>query len=189
MKDTIITKSLVLRQLKETDAVALSKYGSNFDIARMTGSFPHPFPLISAEFKIMYLKSLQERGLAYPYAVTEKGSDEMIGIMDLFRKDLESPLEIGYWIAEPFWGKGYACEAGDAVMKATSDVLGPLTFKAGVFSDNPGSIRVLEKLGFVPTGEKEQYFSMARMEKSESILFERRSQPTAELEVPSSIAS
>lgn len=173
MKDIITTKGLVLRQLKDSDAIALSKYGSDFDIARMTGSFPHPFPLISAEFKIMYLNSLKERGLAFPYAVTAKGSDEMIGIMDLFRKDLESPLEIGYWIAKPFWGKGYACEAGDAVMKVTSDELGPLTLKAGVFSDNPGSIRVLEKLGFRPTGEKEQYFSMARMEKSESLLFEK----------------
>jgi len=110
----------------------------------MTGSFPHPFPLISAEFKIMYLRSLRERDLAYPYAVTELGSDDMIGIMDLFRKDLFSPLEIGYWIAEPYWGKGYAYEAG-----------------------------VLDKLGFEQTGEREQYFSMARMKKSESLIYEK----------------
>ena len=49
LQETLTTKRLVLRQLKDNDAVALSKYGSDFDIARMTGSFPHPFPLLSAE--------------------------------------------------------------------------------------------------------------------------------------------
>jgi RimJ/RimL family protein N-acetyltransferase len=174
MRDVIETERLVLRQLKETDAIALSKYGSHFDIARMTGSFPHPFPLISAEFKIMYLKSLRERDLAYPYAITEKGNDEMIGIMDLFRKDLSSALEIGYWIAEPHWGKGYACEAGEAILSEASDTFGNATFKAGVFSDNPASQRVLEKLGFKRTGDVEEYFSMARMKKAESLIFEKR---------------
>lgn len=174
MKETIETERLVLRQVKDTDAVALSKYGSNFDIARMTGSFPHPFPLISAEFKIMYLKSLRERDLAYPYAITENNKDEMIGIIDLFRKDVSSALEIGYWIAEPHWGKGFAFEAGEAILQEASDIFGSATFKAGVFADNPASQRVLEKLGFKRTGEIEQYFSMARMAKAESLIFEKR---------------
>lgn len=173
MKDELETPRLVLRQLKDTDAVALSKYGSNFDIARMTGSFPHPFPLISAEFKIMHLRSMRERGLAYPYAITQKGSDEMIGIMDLFRKTETDAFEIGYWVAEPFWGKGFAHEAGDALLNEAESAFGPSMFKAGVFSDNPASVRVLEKLGFERTGQSEPYFSMARMGKSESLLMER----------------
>lgn len=176
MQEKLKTKRLVLRALKDTDAVALSKYGSNFDIARMTGSFPHPFPLISAEFKIMHLRSMRDRGLAYPYATTEKGSDEMIGIMDLFRKNLSDAFEIGYWIAEPFWGKGYAQEAGDAILAEADRYFGPTTFKAGAFADNPASLRVLEKLGFEPTGESEPYFSMARMGKAESVLMERPAQ-------------
>jgi RimJ/RimL family protein N-acetyltransferase len=46
-------------------------------------------------------------------------------------------------------------------------------YGAGVFSDNPASLRVLEKLGFRLTGKKEQYFSMARLTKAESLLLER----------------
>ncbi len=176
MKDRINTDRLVLRQLKDTDAVALSKYGSHYDIARMTGSFPHPFPLISAEFKIMHLRSLRERNLAYPYAITEKDSDEMIGIVDLFRKANTDDFEIGYWVAQPHWGKSYACEAGEAILTEANESLNTSRFKAGVFCDNPASLRVLEKLGFVPTGVKEMYFSMARMEKAESIILERHSE-------------
>jgi RimJ/RimL family protein N-acetyltransferase len=174
MKETLETPRLVLRQLTLNDAAALSKYGSNFDIARMTGSFPHPFPLISAEFKIMHLKSMRERDLAYPYAITEKGHDAMIGIMDLFRGKPGATLEIGYWIAEPVWGKGYACEAGNAIIAEAERAFGSQTFKAGAFADNPASHRVLEKMGFTRTGQSENYFSMARLKKAQSFQFERK---------------
>ncbi len=173
-RKTLTTPRLVLRELKMSDAQALSKYGSNFDIARMTGSFPHPFPLISAEFKIMHLRALKEQGLAFPFAITEKGDDAMIGIMDLFRGKPGADLEIGYWIGEPAWGKGYASEAGKAILTEAERVFGKQTIRAGAFADNPASHRVLEKMGFVPTGKTELYFSMARMKKSESVLFERK---------------
>jgi len=173
LQDTLTTERLVLRQLKNSDALALSKYGSDFDIARMTGSFPHPFPLLSAEFKIMHLKSMQRRGLAYPYVITVKGSDELIGIVDLFRKNVEDTLEIGYWVARPFWGQGYAAEAGETLLREADMHLDTSTVHAGVFADNPASLRVLEKLGFKPTGERDMYFSTARMEKAESVLLKR----------------
>ncbi len=181
MKDTLETERLVLRQLRDEDAVALSKYGSNFDIARMTGSFPHPFPLLSAEFKILHLKAQNRRSLAYPYAITEKGHDAMIGIVDLFRQIETDNLEFGYWIGEPFWGKGYASEACRGLMEEADRHFGPAVLRAGVFSDNPASLRVLEKLGFELTGKKEVYFSMARLKKAESLLLERPATPTASL--------
>jgi len=173
LQETLKTERLILRQLKDSDAIALSKYGSDFDIARMTGSFPHPFPLLSAEFKIMHLRSMQRRGLAYPYVITLKGQDELIGIVDLFRKTIEDSFEIGYWVARPFWGQGYAAEAGEVVLREADLHLDTSTIRAGVFTDNPASFRVLEKLGFEPTGERDMYFSTARMEKAESVLMER----------------
>lgn len=173
MQTTLETERLILRQLRDEDAVALSEYGSNFDIARMTGSFPHPFPLLSAEFKILHLRAQHSRGLAYPYAITAKGKDDMIGIVDLFRRTEKAPLEFGYWIGEPFWGKGYASEACQCLMAEADRHFGPGRLTAGVFSDNPASLRVLEKLGFRPTGKTEHYFSMARLKKAESVLLER----------------
>jgi len=83
MRDRIETERLILRQTEIRDAVALSKFGSDFDIARMTGSFPYPFPLLSAEFKIMTFHAAKRRGLAHPYAITLKDQDEMIGVADL----------------------------------------------------------------------------------------------------------
>lgn len=168
MRDQIQTERLVLRQTEQRDAAAISKFGSDFDIARMTGSFPYPFPLLSAEFKIMTFHAAKRRGLAHPYAITLKDQDDMIGVADLFKRDADSLWEIGYWIARPYWGQGYMTEACSALLDEADRTLGRADRIAGVFTDNPSSARVLEKLGFERTGLPDQYFSMARLKKAES---------------------
>jgi len=168
MRETIKTDRLILRPLKIEDAKQLSVLGSNFDISRMTGSFPHPFPLLSAEFKIMYLQSKHRQKLTYPYAITQDGGD-MIGIIDLFRRTVTDPLEIGYWVGRAFWGRGYATEAAKAIIEEARDTMRVTTLIAGVYTDNPASIKVLKKLGFEITGEPSPYFSMARLKNTESI--------------------
>ena len=168
MRNEIKTERLVLRPLTLEDAPAFSKLASDYDIAKMTGSIPHPFPLFSAEFKIMYLRRQKERGLAYPYAITRNGR-ELMGVIDLFRSAPDAALEIGYWIGKPYWGQGLATEAAKAVIQEARDTLGVKALLAGAFVDNPASLRVLDKLGFQPTGDEEMYFSMARMKKARSI--------------------
>ena len=171
MKDKIATKRLTLRQLELSDVDALSRLGGEFDIARMTGSFPHPFPPLSAEFRLMYLKQKWRQGLAHSYAITLDGG-ELIGMVDLFRATSNDDFEIGYWLGKPFWGQGYATEAARAVLEEARLSLGVSLIKAGAFTDNPASLRVLEKLGFVMTGVAEPYFSMARMKNTPSQSFE-----------------
>lgn len=168
MRDTLYTERLTLRQTELRDAAAISKFGSEFDIARMTGSFPHPFPLLSAEFKIMTFHAAKRRGLAHPYAITLRDQDELIGITDLFKRCPESLWEIGYWIGRPLWGQGYMTEACAALLAEADSTLGPQDRVAGVFTDNPGSMRVLEKLGFERRGDANYYFSMARLKKAKS---------------------
>lgn len=169
MRDKIETKRLNLRQIEPRDAKAFSKLGSDFDIARMTGSFPHPFPLLAAEFKVMDLCAQKRRGLAHPYAITLKdGPDDMIGIADLFKRRADALWEVGYWIGRPYWGQGFMTEACSALLAEANSALGHEDRIAGVFTDNPGSARVLEKLGFKRNGEQEQYFSMARLKNAMS---------------------
>lgn len=167
MRDVIKTERLVLRPLELADAPAFSKLASDYDISKMTGSLPHPMPLYSAEFKIMYLRNQKRRGLAYPYVITLGG--EFIGVMDLFRSAPKAALKIGYWIGKPYWGKGFSTEAAKTIIAEARDTLGVEALIAGAFADNPASLRVLEKLGFKPTGRTEMYFSMGRMEKARSI--------------------
>jgi RimJ/RimL family protein N-acetyltransferase len=57
--------------------------------------------------------------------------------------------EIGYWLAEPHWGKGIATEAIRALVPVAFERTGVGRLQAVIFSDNPASMRVLEKTGFV----------------------------------------
>lgn len=70
-------------------------------------------------------------------------------------------IELGYWIARPFWGRGFATEAGRALIMLAR-MIGHRTILAGHAVDNPASGKVLRKLGFRPTGEVRSQFSKGR---------------------------
>lgn len=73
----------------------------------------------------------------------------------------EETIEIGYWIARQQWGRGYASEAGRAVI-AIARALGYQRVTGSHFLDNPASGAVLKKLGFAPTGRVVQRYSCGR---------------------------
>lgn len=56
--------------------------------------------------------------------------------------------EIGYWIGEPYWGKGYATEAVRLLIKFAFEELDLLRIYAKIYEYNIGSMKVLEKTGF-----------------------------------------
>ena len=62
---------------------------------------------------------------------------------DIFRRS----AEIGYWLGEPFWGRGIATEAVGAVSQYAFESFDLCRLEAGVFEWNPASMRVLEKAG------------------------------------------
>lgn len=77
----------------------------------------------------------------------------------------DGSIEIGYWIARDHWGRGYATEAGQAVL-TIARTLGYERVLGSHFLDNPASGRVLEKLGFEPTGNVIERHSCGRGEKA-----------------------
>lgn len=84
------------------------------------------------------------------YAVTLASTGEIVGSIAL-RIDRDSPearvADIGYWIGAPYWGKGYATEAGKAIIDRARE-LSVKTMVLKYFDGNDASRRVSEKLGF-----------------------------------------
>ena len=101
------------------------------------------------------------------FLVTLPANGEVVGSVGLGAKD-DGAVELGYWIARPHWGRGYAPEAGRAVLRLAR-ALGQKRVVAGHFVDNPASGRVLAKIGFRPTGQVRQRFSLARGHDVDSI--------------------
>ncbi|WP_409432085.1 GNAT family N-acetyltransferase [Litorimonas sp. RW-G-Af-16] len=168
MRLILHTDRLVLRPWRHSDAPEFARLASDLDVARMTGSFPHPMPEMSAEFKITHMLARQRMGKAHPYVITQPNDDRLMGTTDLFDNGETNSFEIGYWLGKPHQGHGYATEAVTAVIQEARNTLGTQTITAGVFTDNPASLRVLQKLGFEITGMDDNYFSMARMTKAPS---------------------
>lgn len=101
------------------------------------------------------------------FLIVEPASGHAIGCAGLG----EHPAgvsEIGYWLARPYWGRGYATEAAGGVIEIAR-LVGHRALAAGHFVDNPASGRVLRKLGFHPTGETRPRFSCARNRKVPSV--------------------
>jgi RimJ/RimL family protein N-acetyltransferase len=78
------------------------------------------------------------------------GAPRLIGSCGLGRRP-SGAVELGYWIGRAFWGRGFATEAGYALVDIAR-ALGLRQLEASHFIDNPASGRVLEKLGFESTG-------------------------------------
>ncbi|MDD4255705.1 MAG: GNAT family protein [Methanofollis sp.] len=56
---------------------------------------------------------------------------------------------MGYWLSEKYWGRGIATDAVRATVSRAFDLYPIVRLQAGVFENNPASMRVLEKCGFM----------------------------------------
>jgi RimJ/RimL family protein N-acetyltransferase len=97
------------------------------------------------------------------FLIARADSAALVGCIGVDPVDGE--VELGYWIARQHWGRGYATEAGRAVI-AIARMLGHGRLVAGHFLDNPASGRVLRKLGFAPTGAVRLRHSCGRGEEA-----------------------
>ena len=82
------------------------------------------------------------------YRVERRDGGEAVGMCGLMRKAWLDAPDLAYALLAAFEGRGYATEAAAAVLAHARDELGLERVAAVVQPDNPGSIRVLEKLGF-----------------------------------------
>ena len=115
-----------------------------------------------------------------PYAprflVTLADSGEVIGCIGIGPLPAQDgggdgTMELGYWIARPHWGRGYASEAARAVVEIAR-ATGHPRIVASHFLDNPASGRVLRKAGFCPTGKIGRHHSLARGYEAQTIGYE-----------------
>ncbi len=166
MLRTIETTRLTLRPFREDDARRITYLAGDYDVAKMCGRVPHPYPLAAAHSWIEGMDRARDTGAEFPFAV-EARIDGLIGACGVTRVGdaSEATWEIGYWLGMPYWGFGYAYEAARAVMGWARDTIGAEMFVAGHFADNPASGKILRKLGFSHAGSAE-LFGLARQRTS-----------------------
>ena len=152
------TPRLLLRPGFPEDAPALAAAIADEGIARNLATVPWPYRMRDAE---AFLASPRDPVLP-SLLIFERGphGPQLAGSCGLGRRP-SGAVEMGYWIARPFWGRGYATEACSALVEIAR-TLGLASLEGSHFTDNPASARVLEKLGFVPLGIVAPRMSCAR---------------------------
>ena len=151
------TERLLLRPSWPEDAAELHAAISDEGIVRNLASAPWPYTVEEA----VRFATLQhdEKYPAFLLMLRTDGAPRLIGACGL--QEREGEAELGYWIARPYWGLGFASEAGRAVL-GIAKAIGHSRVVAGHFTDNPASGRVLRKLGFQKTGKREERHSKGR---------------------------
>jgi ribosomal-protein-alanine N-acetyltransferase len=154
----IKTTRLVLRPFTEADAAALVPAAGAFEIADMTLTIPHPYSIEDARKWIGTMPEGFEKGRSFPMAITiGSGQGELVGAIGLEVSLPHARAELGYWIAVPHWGKGYATEAGWAMLMFAFETLNLQRVTAHHFARNPASGRILQKIGMKHEGMLRQH--------------------------------
>lgn len=143
----IVTRRLVLRAPIRGDVPDLVKLADNKAIAERLARLPSPYTRADA---IGFIEIFAQRPDERPYAITLDG--HLIGVVG-FTFFEGRPPELGYWLGEPHWGKGYMTEAARALIEEAHRTGHYQTIAARALASNTGSLRVLEKLGFHRTGK------------------------------------
>lgn len=147
------TERILLCPWRISDAEALYKYASDPDVGTRAGWPPHK----SVEESLEIIRTVFNNDTTWAIVLKETG--EAIGAMGYMpscklnlpaRKD--EPL-IGYWVGKPYWNKGICTEALQLMIEYIRKNTTYTSLISSHFADNPASGRVMEKCGFMPTGE------------------------------------
>ena len=136
-----------MRPWQKGDAEALVRHANNINVAKnLRDRFPHPYTRQDAKAFLKHAAAAED-----PSNLAIEVGGEAVGAVGYVPgHDIERfCAEIGYWLGEELWGRGIATEALALVTDHAFRELNFLRLFALPFVENAGSIRVLEKAGYI----------------------------------------
>ncbi len=135
-----------IRNWETSDAERLAKIANNFAIAKwLTNKYPYPYSLDDAKAFIAFANEAETPNV---FAITLY--DQVIGAIGIHPQDdiWSKNAELGYWIAEDYWGQGIATLAIKELVVYGFNHLNLNRIFARPFGTNIGSRKALDKAGF-----------------------------------------
>jgi [ribosomal protein S5]-alanine N-acetyltransferase len=150
------TRNLILREMRPADAAAVFQIFADdevtryYDLATLT-SIEQASQLIARQAE----RFTQQAGLRW--GITQKGHDTVIGTCGYMFHKPSFRAELGYDLAQPYWGCGIMSEALQAIIRFGFEKLAVNRFQALVMPGNVASVKLLQKLGFQEEGVLREY--------------------------------
>ncbi len=143
------TPRLTLRPAWAEDAPAFAAAIAHEAVATRLASVPWPYPPEDAVERLGRVPAPGE-AMRLILAHDLAPAPTLVGAIGIGACD--EGFELGYWLTPSAWGRGYAVEAGQAMLGMARYALGHRQLSASHALDNPASRAVLDRLGFVATG-------------------------------------
>jgi RimJ/RimL family protein N-acetyltransferase len=145
----LVTRRLTLRPPAPPDAEDIALNLSNWNVARMLTRVPFPYFVEDAED---WIAGLSEKPGDLVYTIHR---ERLIGVAAIHFESGEPRL--GYWLGEPWHGRGFMTEAAAALLSYAFATRKLAEVRSSVFEENAASLRVQEKLGFAVTGRAREW--------------------------------
>lgn len=148
----IETKQLILRAFQLTDAKDVQRLAGNYELYKTTLHIPHPYEDGFAESWIeLHEADFTERSFL-TLAIVQKSDNQLVGCVS-FGMSLKRQLgEIGYWIGQEYWGKGYGTQASRVVMDYAFANMNANKIIGRHFAGNPASGKIMKNCGMTMEG-------------------------------------
>ncbi|HWT27313.1 MAG TPA: GNAT family protein [Mobilitalea sp.] len=159
----IETSRLLLRQITNSASdgrdslefindYSVYRFWGLYDEANDTNGKHRPKKKIKIDYHYKATMKEYKAGTELTWLMVLKETGKVIGEIVLYDFRLKKQADIGYRINKNYWGQGFAPEAGQAIVKIAFELLDLSRLQIRCFSNNAGSIRVAQKLGFTQEG-------------------------------------
>jgi RimJ/RimL family protein N-acetyltransferase len=152
-----MTERLLLRPFDLSDSKRVKLLAGDKAIASTTLNIPHPYEAGMAEEWIGTHQEGFEKGELYNFAIEIQAMGELIGAIGLVANPRHVHAELGYWIGESYWNRGYCTEAAREIVRYGFDELNLHRIHAMHLSRNPASGRVMRNIGMRHEGCRRQH--------------------------------
>ncbi|MCL9659921.1 GNAT family N-acetyltransferase [Paenibacillus hunanensis] len=151
------TERLIVRQIKVSDAPELFRIWSDPVVTPYMNISPFQTEDQALEM-IELLQELAQEDKAVRFSIIYKETNTIIGSCGYnFLDDEQGKAEIGYDLAQTYWGKGYASEAIGLLVDYAFSSLQFNRIEAKVMPENRSSIKLLQRLHFTCEGMLQEY--------------------------------
>lgn len=144
---TMQTERLLLRPFCAEDAETVAQLCNNIKVYQGTLNLPYPYTVEGARAWIASHPENVANDRFYDFAVTDWKTGTLYGCVGLASHAKDNNGELGYWMGEMYWGRGYATEAVQAMLAFAFTHKGYHKVYARHFQSNPASGRVMQKAG------------------------------------------
>lgn len=149
----IESKRLRLRMPAVKDIPRIIEFANHPKVAKLTLDIPHPYYEKDAVSWVNIANQGFEDKNHFVFAICGLTNDLFMGGIGLRLNRRFNHAELGFWIGEPFWNKGYVTEAAKQVLKFGFEKIELQKIFAVHLIDNPASGKVLAKNGMIKEGE------------------------------------